>query len=140
MRPSLWAAMCERIIDAAAPHERERPGTCATASGTPRISMRGHGVTARRRRIGAATAAPPHDVVSGRWCRDRLFVALAGGRGEIVEPIDLLCAQLDAVGGGVLLDPRDALGAGDRAMSSPCASSQANATCADVASSSAATA
>jgi hypothetical protein len=41
-------------------------------------------------------------------------VALAGGRGDVVEPLDLLGAQLDAVGGGVLLDAGDALGAGDR--------------------------
>ena len=44
----------------------------------------------------------------------RLFVALAGGRGEVVQPFDLLGAQLDAVGGGVLLDAGNALGAGDR--------------------------
>jgi len=44
----------------------------------------------------------------------RLVVALAGGRGEVVEPLDLLGAQLDAVGSGVLLDAGDALGAGDR--------------------------
>jgi hypothetical protein len=41
-------------------------------------------------------------------------VALAGGRGEIVEPLDLLGAQLDAVGCRVLLEAGDALGAGDR--------------------------
>ena len=44
----------------------------------------------------------------------RLVVAVAGGGGEIVEPLDLLRAQLDAVGSGVLLDAGDALGAGDR--------------------------
>jgi hypothetical protein len=44
----------------------------------------------------------------------RLVVALAAGGGEIVEPSDLLRAQLDAVGGGVLLDAGDALGPGDR--------------------------
>jgi hypothetical protein len=43
----------------------------------------------------------------------RLVVAPAGGRGEIVKPLQLLFAQLDAVGGGVLLDAGDALGAGD---------------------------
>jgi len=41
-------------------------------------------------------------------------VALAGGRREVVQPFDLLGAQLDAVGGGVLLDAGDPLGAGDR--------------------------
>jgi hypothetical protein len=41
-------------------------------------------------------------------------VALAGGRGEIAQPSDLLRTQLDGVGGGVLLDAGDALGAGDR--------------------------
>ena len=42
------------------------------------------------------------------------IVALAGGRREVVQPFDLLGAQLDGVGGGVLLDAGDALGAGDR--------------------------
>ena len=41
-------------------------------------------------------------------------MALAGGRREVVQPFDLLGAQLDAVGGGVLLDAGDPLGAGDR--------------------------
>ena len=41
-------------------------------------------------------------------------MALAGGRGEVAQPSDLLRAQLDAVGGAVLLDAGDALGAGDR--------------------------
>jgi len=41
-------------------------------------------------------------------------MAFAGGWGEIVEPLDVLRAQLDAVGSGVLLDAGDALGAGDR--------------------------
>src|SRR5829696_1189830 len=44
----------------------------------------------------------------------RFVVALAGGRGEIVEPFDLLRAELDAVGCRVLFDAGDALGAGDR--------------------------
>jgi hypothetical protein len=42
-------------------------------------------------------------------------VAFANGRGEVVEPCDLFGAQLDAIGGGVLLDTSDPLGAGDRA-------------------------
>jgi hypothetical protein len=41
-------------------------------------------------------------------------VVAAGGRGEVVEFADLLCGQFDAVGGGVLLDPGDPSGAGDR--------------------------
>jgi hypothetical protein len=44
----------------------------------------------------------------------RRLVALAGGRREIVEPLDLLRAQLYAVGRRVLLDAGDALGARDR--------------------------
>jgi hypothetical protein len=56
----------------------------------------------------------------------RFVPAFAGGRSEVVEPFDLLGAQLDAIGGGVLLDAGDPLGAGDRAMSLPWASSQAN--------------
>jgi len=43
-----------------------------------------------------------------------LVVALAGGRGEVVELLDLGRAQLDAVGRRVLFDAGDALGAGDR--------------------------
>lgn len=38
----------------------------------------------------------------------------AGGWGEVVELVDLLGAQLDTIGGDVLLDPRDPLGAQDR--------------------------
>src|SRR6266536_3711271 len=44
----------------------------------------------------------------------RLFVALAGCRGEIVEACNLLHAQLDSVGCRVLLDAGDSFGAGDR--------------------------
>ena len=44
----------------------------------------------------------------------RFVVALAGGRGEIVEACDLLHAQLDSVGGRVLLDAGDSFGAGNR--------------------------
>ena len=40
-------------------------------------------------------------------------VALAGGRREVVQPFDLLGAQLDTIGGRVLLDAGDALGAGN---------------------------
>ena len=41
-------------------------------------------------------------------------MALAGGRREVVQPFDLLGAQLDAVGGRVLLDAGEPLGAGNR--------------------------
>src|SRR2546429_9965263 len=41
-------------------------------------------------------------------------VALAGGRRQVVQPFELLSAQLDAVGGGVLLDAGNSLGAGNR--------------------------
>jgi len=41
-------------------------------------------------------------------------VAFAGSRGEVVESLDLRGAQLDAVGGGVLLDAGDSLGARNR--------------------------
>ena len=41
-------------------------------------------------------------------------VAFAGGGSEVVEPFNLFGAQLDAIGGGVLLDAGDPLGAGDR--------------------------
>jgi integrase len=71
--------------------------------------------------------------------RVRFVVAFAGGWDDVVEPLDLLRAELDSVGCRVLLDAGDALGAGIGAMSSPWASSHANATCAGVASSSEAT-
>src|SRR5580693_7332517 len=44
----------------------------------------------------------------------RFVVALAGGRRQVAEPFELVSAQLDAVGGGVLLDAGDPPGAGDR--------------------------
>jgi hypothetical protein len=65
-------------------------------------------------------------------------VVVAGCWGEVVELVDLLGGQLDAIGGDVLLDPGDALGAGDGAMSSPLAGSQVRATWARVAPTSAA--
>jgi len=48
----------------------------------------------------------------------RLVVALAGGRGEVVQSCDLLRAQLDSVGCRVFLDAGNAFGAGDWGMSS----------------------
>ena len=41
-------------------------------------------------------------------------VALAGCRREVIQPFDMLDAQLHAVGGCVLLDAGDPLGAGNR--------------------------
>ena len=41
-------------------------------------------------------------------------MALAGGRCQVVQPLNLPGAQLDAIGSGVLLDARDPLGTGDR--------------------------
>ncbi len=41
-------------------------------------------------------------------------MALTSGRREVVQPFDLLGAQRDAVGGGVLLDAGDPLGTGNR--------------------------
>src|SRR3954447_12978207 len=40
-------------------------------------------------------------------------MAFAGRWGEFVESGELVCAQLDPVGGGVLFDSGDAAGAGD---------------------------
>jgi hypothetical protein len=39
-------------------------------------------------------------------------VAFAGGRDEVVQPLDLVGAEFDLVGGGVLLDAGDPFGAG----------------------------
>src|SRR5947208_9298928 len=44
----------------------------------------------------------------------RLVVAFAGGRRQVAEPFELVVAELDGVGGGVLLDAGDPPGAGDR--------------------------
>jgi len=44
----------------------------------------------------------------------RFVVAFAGGRRQVAEPFELIAAELDAVGGGVLLDAGDPPGAGDR--------------------------
>src|SRR5258708_39145881 len=44
----------------------------------------------------------------------RFVVAVASGRREVVQPFDLVGAQLDAVGGCVLLDACDPLGTGNR--------------------------
>jgi hypothetical protein len=41
-------------------------------------------------------------------------VALAGGRGEVVQPCDLVCGELETVGCRVLFDAGDAFGTGDR--------------------------
>ena len=47
-------------------------------------------------------------------CHVSFVVARAGRRREVVQPFDLLGAQLDAVRGGVLLDTRNPLGARNR--------------------------
>ncbi len=47
-------------------------------------------------------------------CHIPFVVTFAGGRREVVQPLDLVGGQLDAVGGGVLLDSGNPLGAGDR--------------------------
>jgi hypothetical protein len=57
-------------------------------------------------------------------------VAFAGGRGEVVQPVDLLDAQLEALFSSTRATR---LAPGIEAMSSPWASSQARATCAGVA-------
>ncbi len=76
------------------------------------IEARKDGVPAMRRRARQRRHPMTWSAVDGGHVR--LVVAFAGGRGEIVEAFDLLRAQLDAVGCRVLLDPGDALGAGDR--------------------------
>ena len=44
----------------------------------------------------------------------RFVVPFAGGWRQVAEPFELVAAQFDAVGGGVLLDAGDPPGAGDR--------------------------
>src|SRR5689334_23064655 len=44
----------------------------------------------------------------------RLVVALAGRRGQVVEAVELIAAELQAVGRRVLLDATDTTGARDR--------------------------
>jgi hypothetical protein len=62
---------------------------------------------------GASACAPrPWSAVDGGHAR--FVVALAGGRRQVAEPLELVAAQFDAVGGGVLLDAGDPPGTGDR--------------------------
>jgi hypothetical protein len=63
----------------------------------------------------------PRTIGLPAWCVSAVdrrhlgrFVAFACGRGEVVQSFELLCAQLDVIGGGVSLDAGDPLGAGDR--------------------------
>src|SRR3989441_4917614 len=61
----------------------------------------------------------PAGVISTGWSavdggHVHFVVAFPGSRSEVVQPFDLLGTELDAVGGGVLLDAGDSLGAGDR--------------------------
>src|SRR5207247_1391722 len=78
----------------------------------------GAGTPTFRNRSGAPTTAStrsdPIAVSAVDGGHVRLVVAFAGGGREIVEPRELLRAQFDRVGRGVLLDAGDALGAGDR--------------------------
>src|ERR1022692_4600244 len=55
--------------------------------------------------VGAGGTAPAAAGSAADQPHVRFFVMVACGRGEVVELADLLGGQLDAVGGGVLLDP-----------------------------------
>ena len=69
---------------------------------------------ARRPCLNDGYAEPPNSVVTWSAVDDGhvpFVVALAGGRHEVVQPFDLVGAQLDAFGGGVLLDAGNSLGA-----------------------------
>src|SRR6266404_281833 len=80
-----------------------------------------------RARMSGAHHAPPYRCERRRWhggvprgwsAIDNghvpFVVALACGRRQVVQPLDLLGAQVQAVGCGVLLDAGDPLGAGNR--------------------------
>jgi hypothetical protein len=53
-----------------------------------------------------------HSGVDG--CHVRFVVARACSRRQVVQPVDLIGSELDAVGGGVFLHPRHPFRAGDR--------------------------
>jgi len=113
---------------------------CNSKLDTIHRAYRRHRVTAMRRSERARRCRPiTCSAVDGGHVR--LLVALAGGRGELVEPLDLLRAQLDAV--RCRVSPRRGRRAwcrGSGQYRRPGQSSQANATCAGVASTSEATA
>src|SRR5206468_2016583 len=88
------------------PHEDQRSPSAATRS-----------VVRWRALLGAHQ--PPTTLHGSAWLpvddgHVAFVVALAGGRREVVQAVDLLGAQLHAVRGCVLLDAGDALGSGNR--------------------------
>src|SRR5712691_4756577 len=131
--PTMRSAAVPTQEAAAPPPPRSRPGpppvSCGEATGRRSSSTAAIWVD----RPGGSwetndvTRKSPAPVVSARARRRhpvtwsavdgghvRLVVAFAGGRGEVVEPLDLLRAQLDPVGSRVLLDAGRPLGARDR--------------------------
>ena len=123
--PGVWRARC-RHASYARRKARTARGTNTRSSPTSQARAPSAGPRAWPSpigRIGGRNQRPAarfaRAIAAATWSavdcgHVRLVVALAGGGGEIVEPLDLLRAQLDAVGGRVLLDAGDALGAGDR--------------------------
>src|SRR3954470_22141835 len=94
------------------PRSAAAPGSASGAHpgpnrSTARSNSRHLSVTCRN----PCRTKPPSAVDDGHV---PLVVALAGGRREVVQPFDLLGAQLHAVSGGILLDAGDPLGAGNR--------------------------
>jgi hypothetical protein len=82
------------------------------------IAVARAGRTSARRAV-QATRSKPDDNQNAFWSavddgHVSLLMAPARSRGEVVEPLDLLRAQFDAVGFDVFFDAGDALGAGDR--------------------------
>src|SRR5438270_10823009 len=68
----------------------------------------------RRRGMDLVPAGGGSGQVSGRSAACRLLRECCREPGEVVELADLPGGQLDAIGGGVLLNAGDPLGAGDR--------------------------
>ena len=84
-----------------------RPAYCARLRG-----LRGFVVVRRRYEPERVFLSLCESAVDDRHVP--FVVTLAGGRREVVQPLDLRGAQFDAVGGRVFLDAGDPLGAGNR--------------------------
>ena len=82
----------------------------ARPAGSTRPARRSRLSSSRSSRGGGCVGACGSAVDRGHV---RLVVPGAGGRGQGVEPLELVGGEHDGVGGGVLLDAGDAAGAGD---------------------------
>jgi hypothetical protein len=107
---SLNAASCretEGLLEVTIEHTRKRP---ALNDERARRLFR----EAIERKISSRSAGDENGESAVDGGHVRLVVARAAGGGEVVQPSELVGAELDSVRRRVLLDPGDPLRAGDR--------------------------